>query len=118
MGKREEVELQDVRAALEKHEHRVDDLLTERDRWETSEQSAKRQMDSIESRLQGDLDNLKQKRDQDLTEAQNTHKRAMAEVEEKLRRSEASVTEFHTKTELLENKQRWEAREMERQSSI
>eukprot|EP00927_Polykrikos_kofoidii_P066386 TRINITY_DN61998_c0_g1_i1.p1 TRINITY_DN61998_c0_g1~~TRINITY_DN61998_c0_g1_i1.p1 ORF type:complete len:730 (+),score=186.16 TRINITY_DN61998_c0_g1_i1:57-2192(+) len=106
----------DVQAKLVDYENQNSELLLGKDRWATTEQAAKKQIERLQSRYDGEVESLKQQRDHDVEAAQSAHARFAAEAEERLRRCEQSATEFQTKAELLAKQRTWEAAEVERRA--
>mmetsp|Transcript_86938 Transcript_86938/g.242018 ORF Transcript_86938/g.242018 Transcript_86938/m.242018 type:complete len:680 (+) Transcript_86938:121-2160(+) len=107
-----------VQRDVAEREAQVDDLLAQKDAWTAAERALKRQVERLESRVQGEMHSLTHHRDHEYDSLQAAHKRAVAEGEEQLRRCEQQVREMQTKAELAERKASWGKAMLERQSSM
>lgn len=86
-----------VQRDVAEREAQVDDLLAQKDAWTAAERALKRQVERLESRVQGEMHSLTHHRDHEYDSLQAAHKRAVAEGEEQLRRCEQQVREMQTK---------------------
>mmetsp|Transcript_48290 Transcript_48290/g.138867 ORF Transcript_48290/g.138867 Transcript_48290/m.138867 type:complete len:700 (-) Transcript_48290:26-2125(-) len=96
----------------------LDDLLLQKDAWLTNERSLRRQVDRLESRMQGEMQDLMQHQDHEFESLQAAHKKSVSEAEEQLRRCEQQVREMQTKADIAERKAQWGAATVERQAAL
>jgi len=107
-----------VTAKLTEQENQNNELLTEKDRWSSSEQAAKKQAERMKVRLEDEVERLKLEREKESENYRSSQAKLLADLEERLRRSEQSASEFQSKLELNAKQRDWEKSALERQASV
>mmetsp|Transcript_54507 Transcript_54507/g.100851 ORF Transcript_54507/g.100851 Transcript_54507/m.100851 type:complete len:502 (+) Transcript_54507:65-1570(+) len=103
-----------LQSKLHDHETHNEQLLLEKERWLSVEQSMRRQAERLENKVHSESELFRQRLHVDVETFESVQRRKVTELLEQLRRTEQVASESHTQLELAEKQRSWEVATAER----